>query len=212
MRIALTYLGLAIFGTALALWCVYGVLNEVVTVRPEAPSLQQVWPIPDLLQKVSQEEVDVDYLAFPDCDSGELARLACGIYFEARNQSVAGQYLVAIVILNRVADTRWPNSIEAVVRQGEKIKNGCQFSFMCDGKPEQISEMAAWILALKVAKMAMRDYQNGERATCAHSYHADTMTSISALLWFAKFRIDRKEGAHIFYCDEIEGKEETQDS
>ena len=48
----------------------------------------------------------------------ELYCLAMNIYFEAKSEPVAGQYAVADVVLNRVNDARYPNSICKVVLQG----------------------------------------------------------------------------------------------
>ena len=48
----------------------------------------------------------------------ELYCLAQNIYFEAKSEPLAGQYAVADVVLNRVNDTRYPNSICEVVREG----------------------------------------------------------------------------------------------
>ena len=41
----------------------------------------------------------------------ELYCMALNIYHEARADHIAGQYAVADVVLNRVEDTRYPNSI-----------------------------------------------------------------------------------------------------
>lgn len=133
----------------------------------------------------------------------DLTWLACAIYFEARSESYDGQYLVAQTILNRVEDPRWPNTVEAVVRQGEKRLNKCQFSFMCDGepKPKPIKDWQAWEKALSVAVDAMEDYYQDVVVTCAHSYHAHYVTSPKALRWFASLQSDGEEGAHEFYCD-----------
>ena len=72
--------------------------------------------------------------------------LAKNMYFEARNQGLAGQLAVSLVVMNRVEDDRFPETICGVVEQGpiskwwlEKkgkvvpIKNRCQFSWFCDG-------------------------------------------------------------------------------
>ena len=48
----------------------------------------------------------------------ELYCLAQNIYFEAKSEPLAGQYAVADVVLNRVQDTRYPNTICEVVREG----------------------------------------------------------------------------------------------
>ena len=40
------------------------------------------------------------------------------VFHEAKNQSVEGQIAVAEVVMNRVADTRYPNTVCEVVYQG----------------------------------------------------------------------------------------------
>ena len=44
--------------------------------------------------------------------------LAQNMYHEAKNQGFAGQLAVALVVLNRVNDHRFPNTICEVVHQG----------------------------------------------------------------------------------------------
>ena len=44
--------------------------------------------------------------------------LALNIYHEAKNQSFIGQVAVAQVVMNRVKDTRYPNTVCEVVKQG----------------------------------------------------------------------------------------------
>lgn len=137
------------------------------------------------------------------CGGDELLWLACGIYFEARSESIEGQYWVANVILNRMENPRWPNTIEGVLRQGETRRNRCQFSFMCDGQPEHISNKKAWQTALQIATVAMEDFYQDVRVTCAHSYHAEYVTSKPALKWFATLQADEQVDTHIFYCDKV---------
>ncbi|MCA9366391.1 cell wall hydrolase [Candidatus Kaiserbacteria bacterium] len=130
--------------------------------------------------------------------------LALGIYFEARGESYEGQRKVAEVILNRVTDKRWPNTVEGVIRQGEERLNRCQFSFMCDGKPNHIKNIKDWQQVLSVADKALADRAAGaEVSTCAHSYRADYTTNKKALAWFATLNREAKVGAHIFYCDHV---------
>lgn len=155
-------------------------------------------PIGELIR--SLPEVSSGRKAEAKCED-DLTWLACAIYFEARNQEYDGQYMVAQVVLNRVEDKRWPNTIEEVVRQGEEKRNQCQFSFMCDGKPERIENRQAWEMALAVAVDAMEDYYQDVIVTCSHSYHANYVTSPKALRWFASLQSDGEVGAHEFYCD-----------
>ena len=44
--------------------------------------------------------------------------LAKNIYFEAKSESFVGQSAVALVVLNRVKDKRYPDSVCAVVYEG----------------------------------------------------------------------------------------------
>ena len=44
--------------------------------------------------------------------------LAQNIYFEARDQPTIGQRAVAEVVLNRVHDQRWPDTVCEVIREG----------------------------------------------------------------------------------------------
>jgi len=172
--------------------------SEKIEVVDEVKSLIDILPT---LAAEAGELVETESLSEARCDVDEFTWLACGIYFEARNQSVEGQYVVAQVILNRVEDPRWPKTVEAVVRQGEARRNRCQFSFMCDGKAEYIKNVTAWQVATEVATMALEDYYEAGPTTCAHSYHADYVTSEKALKWFANFEVSEKIDDHIFFCD-----------
>ena len=78
----------------------------------------------------------------------EVTCLAENMYYEARNQSFAGQLAVSNVVMNRVADDRYPDTICEVVKQGPvrpswkgtgemiPVRNRCQFSWWCDGKSD----------------------------------------------------------------------------
>ncbi|MDF3213897.1 cell wall hydrolase [Mesorhizobium sp. M7A.F.Ca.CA.001.09.2.1] len=81
----------------------------------------------------------------------EQACLANGIYFEARSESVRGQAAVAQVILNRVRNPTYPNSICGVVYQNDSWFNRCQFSFACDGRKKRIDSPAAYKTAQEIA-------------------------------------------------------------
>jgi len=64
--------------------------------------------------------------------------IAVAIYFEAANQAYAGKVAIGNVIMNRVADSRYPDEPCEVVHQGTLVKFKCQFTFWCDGKPEEV--------------------------------------------------------------------------
>jgi len=64
-----------------------------------------------------------------------LACIAMAVYFEARSEPLAGQMAVAQVVINRMADNRWPDNPCGVVHEGPTNSKGiplrhrCQFSF-----------------------------------------------------------------------------------
>ena len=123
--------------------------------------------------------------------------LARAIYFEARSESELGQLAVAKVILNRVKDPEYPNSICGVVYQGSGRRNSCQFSFACDGLPDDVRSAASWSKAKRVAHKAIAgDAQMSVIAT-ATNYHADYVKP----KWAKSMRKIVKIGRHIFYSD-----------
>ena len=103
--------------------------------------------------------------------------LALNVYYEARSQSTVEQIAVAQVVINRVNDSRYPNSICEVVKQGEKNPDGtmkedrCQFSWYCDGAEDTPYNKKSWELALSVAK-SVRDGKTTDLTEGATHYHA----------------------------------------
>ncbi len=79
--------------------------------------------------------------------------LARAIYFEARGESIKGQFAVAEVILNRVDSPLYPDDICRVVHQGGS--RGCQFSFTCDGFSDRIREKDAFETAGRIARLML---------------------------------------------------------
>ena len=83
--------------------------------------------------------------------------LSEALYFEARGESIMGQFAVAEVILNRVDSKSFPTTICKVVAQGTKKgrRHNCQFSYNCDGLVEKIVDKDAFKTSQKVAKIMM---------------------------------------------------------
>ena len=134
--------------------------------------------------------------------------LAQNIYYESRTDNLAGMAAVADVVLNRVYDTRYPNDICSVVKQGpiskwwkeEKgkeapIKHRCQFSWYCDGKPDDRPSGDKWRQAQEIAyKMYHFEYLRGISDGATH-YHA-TYVDPS---WNKNMHLIGRIGLHIFY-------------
>jgi spore germination cell wall hydrolase CwlJ-like protein len=120
--------------------------------------------------------------------------LAEAIYFEARGQSLYGQVAVAEVVLNRVDSVDYPDSICGVVKQGAQRLNACQFSYECDGIPEDIDEPRAWSLAGKIAHVMIEGRPRVLTSAATH-YHA---TRVSPK-WARRLEKVARIGDHVFY-------------
>lgn len=117
-------------------------------------------------------------LSLGSIDFKSMECLAMNIYHEARNESEKGQIAVALVTKNRVEDDRFPDTYCGVVRQGKITswrpathKWQCQFTWFCDGKPDDVKNKTAWGTAVRIAYEVMysdvKDFTHG-----ATHYHA----------------------------------------
>ena len=123
--------------------------------------------------------------------------LARAVYFEARSETELGQLAVAKVILNRVKDPNYPKSICGVVYQGSGTRNSCQFSFACDGLPDDVKQPAAWSNAKRIAQKAISGDAQVAAVGTATNYHADYVKP----RWARNMKRLIKIGHHIFYED-----------
>jgi len=76
--------------------------------------------------------------------------VALAMYWEARGEGHRGMLAVGSVVLNRVEDNRFPDSVCGVVYQGGEIPP-CQFSWWCDGKSDRPTHRALWASSLSLA-------------------------------------------------------------
>ncbi len=120
--------------------------------------------------------------------------LTQGVYYESALESTEGQEAVAQVILNRVRDPNYPNTVCGVVFEGAERNTGCQFSFTCDGALSQAPVAWAWNRARAVAEKALAGHVATEVGTATH-YHADYVHP----WWAPTLGKITQIGAHIFY-------------
>jgi spore germination cell wall hydrolase CwlJ-like protein len=120
--------------------------------------------------------------------------LAEALYFEARGETVKGQFAVAEVIMNRVESERFPASACGVINQGTGKKYQCQFTYTCDGLKEVIAEPRAWDRVSKVAR-AVLDGRAPELTDGATHYH----TTAVRPKWARVYTRTAEIGVHIFY-------------
>jgi spore germination cell wall hydrolase CwlJ-like protein len=121
--------------------------------------------------------------------------LANAIYFEARGEQVRGQIAVAQVVMNRVFSGYYPHDVCGVVYQDSHRHLSCQFTFACDGIPDRIDELDAWVRAREIA----RDTLDGKlwladvgKATHYHAYWVRP-------IWVREMHKLDRIGVHTFY-------------
>ena len=147
----------------------------------------------------------------------EVECLAKNMYYEARNQGTAGKLAVTNVVLNRVKDERFPNTICEVVKQGPTreswktkkdknlpdeeriyypIRHKCQFSWYCDGASDEPKNeekyQESYLLSLNIVdkRFHLIDITDG-----ALFYHADYVKPS----WARTKHRTTEIGDHIFY-------------
>ena len=134
--------------------------------------------------------------------------LALNTYHEAKNQSMIGQVATAQVVMNRVADSRFPNTVCEVVKQGPTrpswedpnkeypIRNRCQFSWYCDGKSDEPRrDSKEWRKAQDYARIVLSGRIVLDVTEGATHYHATYVRPAWAKTKTRTTRIER----HIFY-------------
>jgi len=120
--------------------------------------------------------------------------LSEALYFEARGETVKGQFAVAEVILNRVKSTQYPGTVCAVVKQGTGRKYQCQFTYTCDGYKDVVAEHKAYERVSKVARVAIDGTANPLTDGATH-YHNLTVRPA----WARTFKKTAQIGVHLFY-------------
>ncbi|MFV0245908.1 MAG: cell wall hydrolase [Qingshengfaniella sp.] len=160
-----------------------------------------VMPSPERRPEVHGIEYTRAWVAArPDPELGKQGDcLAEALYFEARGESVRGQFAVAEVILNRVDSSRYPDTVCGVINQGTGAKFQCQFTYTCDGHPEVMHEKKALRQVRKVAAAALagapRTLTKG-----AMFYHTTAVNPS----WARKFARTASIDSHLFYRREAQ--------
>jgi spore germination cell wall hydrolase CwlJ-like protein len=192
--LALVALGLGAYGLATpqnsAPVDVGGPLDEISLRVPNAsaPAERPAVGIEDLFALVRAEGKP----------SAEERCLAQAVYFEARSEPVDGQIAVAQVVLNRVANPRYPDTVCGVVFQGERRRHRCQFSFACDGRSDAPHNARAWQQAQRVARL-VRDRLIDDLAGQATHYHAVYVRPA----WASRLQQTARLGRHVFYRETL---------
>lgn len=163
---------------------------------------------------------------YTEVTTDDIHCLVQNAYHEARSDGYAGMYAVTMVVMNRVLDPRYPDTICEVVYQGPvreswktrqnpdlkdserkyyPIRHRCQFSWYCDGRSDDMRDEDAFYLAQEIAHLVARAYTGefplADITEGSTHYHTNYVTP--------KWRNDRgmakitRIGVHYFYRWEI---------
>ena len=131
----------------------------------------------------------------------EVQCMALNVNYEARGSNLADKAAVADVVLNRVNDSRYPDTVCEVVKQGRQdsngnmIRNQCQFSWYCDGKHDRPQDEDRWVEAQSIAWNMVEENKFRGITEGATHYHATYVNP----RWAKTLQLVGRIGAHIFY-------------
>jgi spore germination cell wall hydrolase CwlJ-like protein len=123
----------------------------------------------------------------------DLDCLTDAVYFEARGETPRGQAAVAQVVMNRVANPKFPKTVCGVVFQGAAT-HGCQFSFACDGSMRRSREAAAWTRARRIAERALSGVALADIGKATHFHTTGVQPD-----WGPQMLRVAQVGLHVFY-------------
>ena len=159
---------------------------------------QRVWPNVETSQArlgtTKYRAPELDLRTPPNIPLSPLDCLTQAIYYEARNESEAGQAAVAEVVMNRVRHAAYPNEVCAVVYQ--RNSRTCQFTFTCDGSIGRSAvRPQAWERAQRIARDVYEGRSANQLPPNSLNYHANYVRPS----WGQRLDRVRQIGAHIFY-------------
>lgn len=166
--------------------------NQRMTAKPQPESFHkamerkygEAWDTPIVELTNEEKALACQY-------SRECAVLAEAVVYEARSESLLGQYAVAEVIMNRVAAKRWPNTISGVVYQKH------QFEYITNKhkqkKPTKKDWRTAYIVAYNVKHRLIENITNSD-----HYLNPKVVKRMPN--WTRVYRYTMTIGNHQFYA------------
>jgi spore germination cell wall hydrolase CwlJ-like protein len=163
-----------------------GVLEQNV-----APEGSKALPSPS--ESITKPEAQaVDPVGVDPLDDA-ITCLSRTVYWEARGEGPASMEAVANVVLNRLGQEGFPNTICEVVTQGRE-QGACQFSWWCDGRSNDAEEDKSYAIAKEIARKALNG-QLTDRTGGALYFHQRKVTPS----WSAEYIKTVEVGEHVFY-------------
>ncbi len=176
-------------------------IKDVLKEEQRALNRMSVSQLDGFLQQTRPEPGQISYshawlaqVPKPSMSNEDVACLSEALYFEARGESLRGQFAVAEVILNRVDSSLYPDTVCGVINQGTGRKYQCQFTYTCDGNSKTVHERDAFEVSARVASVMV----NGAPRTLtkgATHYHTKAVRPN----WSRTFPRTTTIGVHHFY-------------
>ena len=155
---------------------------------------------PATVRRAGYTPPHLDLKSPPRIPDNDLECLTQAIYYEARNESEAGQAAVAEVVLNRSRHRAYPKSVCQVVYQ--RNSRTCQFTFTCDGSiGRRAVNPVSWARAERIAREVYEGRSASQLPKNSVNYHANYVRPS----WGSRLARVRQIGAHIFYGSPLNG-------
>jgi len=119
--------------------------------------------------------------------------LARSVYWEAKGEDDAGMQAIANVVMNRLGHEGFPDTICGVVKQGRE-DGACQFSWWCDGRPDQVQEAGRYARAKEIVRRVLNG-ELGDRTHGATYFHHRGVKPA----WAKEYKRTATVGDHLFY-------------
>lgn len=119
--------------------------------------------------------------------------LARSIYWETKGTDQREMESVANVIMNRLGNARFPTTLCGVVQQGSETGR-CQFSWWCDGRPDEADEPDQYARALDVARRALNGTLPDSTGGALFFHHRDIDPG-----WFSELIMTVETPEFLFY-------------
>jgi spore germination cell wall hydrolase CwlJ-like protein len=174
-------------------------LGKIAAGKVAKPAAPAAAPVKVKLKKMTPKldpvvKYDMAWLMAQPAPTGgsDWQCLTEALYFEARGESLKGQFAVAEVILNRVDSPLYPGTVCGVIKA--RGRGACAFSYVCDGHSDKMRDKASRDRAARIARV-MLDGAPRLLTDGATHFHTHAVKP----RWARQFKHTITIGAHIFY-------------
>ncbi|WP_110600866.1 cell wall hydrolase [Salinicola lusitanus] len=127
--------------------------QKAVQLERRVVETDRIEPAPEAVRLTPEGTEAVDPQGLAPLDDA-ITCLARSIYWEAKGTDQREMQAVANVIMNRLGNPEFPSSLCDIVQQGSEHGH-CQFSWWCDGRPDEANEPEQYAEAREVARRAL---------------------------------------------------------